>query len=347
MAVYGNRVVKVAPAKKVVKEAAPVKYNSVVFEEYKNYSAMLESCTSASDSIILEAQVKVLKESVIKDIGAKIKAIIDKILLFIDNAIDKLQAIMVKAVASHGVLKYWQSDPKISEKQALVFKKYVANSKNVDYFAFGDLTKQGDSKSSLMIPVKSFENILTSAAAYNLKPDPEEAINAINTKLDQPKVTNSITYNKDSSNVDDVINDINNNKTNIIEIVKGDRLLAATKVFKDYKHCASDAEKRILNTVEKSFETNFEGHHENTLSDTLNYVKKTMDLMHKAIDKMYYATVFQYNAILTLTSAGIRSKVEGDVEDGVNTVKGAPKKVANAVGNAAAKLKKPAKEEKK
>lgn len=305
MAVYGNRVANATPAKKVVKETYA--YHSVILDEYNNYSAMLENCTSASEGVILEAQVKVLRESVGKDIFAKLKGLITKVVNFIEDAITKIEAFITAAVAKHGLIKYWQSKPTLSDKQLQEFKDYVGSSPNVTYFTFDPMS---------VTSVKDFQVLLQSAFAGEGSPE-DIKTNSENFRNMFKKRTeiNLATY-KGNGSLDAVKNDIETygEKSNNIEnIISGNNMFAAKKVLNDYKHLAEKCIQDANKFVTEKFGQNAEGRAE-SLDSSIKSISAAMATMKERANTIYNLSVFQYKAVLKLTIAGIKNKPNKDEE---------------------------------
>ena len=83
--IYGN---KFLPKKEESISMMEFGIESIAYNEYHNYKGLLESCTNEVDRPILEAQVKVLRESFIKDIFEKIKGVFERIKNFIKGIVD-------------------------------------------------------------------------------------------------------------------------------------------------------------------------------------------------------------------------------------------------------------------
>lgn len=103
---------------------------SVAWSEYNNKKRLMESCNSYTQRSLLEAQVDVLREVSLKDIGNKIKEIFQKIINWIKSVIDKIVGLFTKEKKA----KALSAKEKIKKNGISEEKKASAAGKPAFYF---------------------------------------------------------------------------------------------------------------------------------------------------------------------------------------------------------------------
>lgn len=103
---------------------------SVAWSEYNNKKRLMESCNSYTQRSLLEAQVDVLREVSLKDIGNKIKEIFQKIINWIKGVIDKVVGLFTKEKKA----KALSAKEKIKKNGISEEKKASAAGKPAFYF---------------------------------------------------------------------------------------------------------------------------------------------------------------------------------------------------------------------
>jgi archaellum component FlaC len=103
---------------------------SVAWSEYNNKKRLMESCSDYTQRSLLEAQVDVLREVSLKDIGNKIKEIFQKIINWIKSVIDKVVGLFTKEKKA----KALSAKEKIKKNGISEEKKASAAGKPVFYF---------------------------------------------------------------------------------------------------------------------------------------------------------------------------------------------------------------------
>ena len=121
---------------------------SVAWTEYNNKKRLMESCNDYIQRSLLEAQVDVLREVSLKDIGNKIKEVFQKIINWIKSVIDKIIGLFSKEKKEKAVA----AKEKIKKNGISEEKKASAAAKPVFYFQldnYCDISKFNDFASDI------------------------------------------------------------------------------------------------------------------------------------------------------------------------------------------------------
>ena len=99
------------------KQSTVPDFVSIAYQEYCNYSGLLESCVSEEDKSLLEAKVEVLREVAIKDIFARIKEVWRLFKEWVNKMITKFKE-KIQELTTKKQVKNNSSDKKESENKS-------------------------------------------------------------------------------------------------------------------------------------------------------------------------------------------------------------------------------------
>jgi hypothetical protein len=288
MAVYGNKVVRVNSVREAsVKQAAAY---SAVLEEYANYSTMLENCTSASEGVVLEAQVSVLREASIKDIASKVKRFFEVVAAYIDKLISLIEQAITKAVANSGLVKFWKTNPEITDTAAAAFKNAISSSKST-YAKYVTLEDPNKIVPDINVFKYQLEQKLSGAVRTGVPAD--DMAQSAKTRLEGSEESN---YAGATNSV--IAADIKKHNGDIINIIQGNYMFTIKKKLNNYKIYLNKASNDVIKAISS------ESHPDATpedLSETMNSVKVVMQHMKEAANEGYEITKVQFNAVWQLT----------------------------------------------